>query len=82
MCLTGEDGACVHTNACFVEDVEDAGLRSLAAPPGLQLHQQLGFIHDVHDLPQSLVPQSLHDGGEQHLAGSKVKHTDADIRHG
>lgn len=65
-------GACVHTDLCVVEDVEDAGLRSLAAPARLQVHQQFGFIHNVHDLPQSLVPQSLHDGGKQHLNTSDV----------
>lgn len=61
----GIGGACVHTN--IVENVEDARLWSLAPPPGLQLHQQFGFIYDVHDLSQSLVPESLHDGGKLHL---------------
>lgn len=44
------------------ENVEEAGLRSAAAP-----RLQLSFIHNVHHLSQSFVPQRLHDGSKLYL---------------
>ena len=60
------------TNMAAV-DVEEADLGSPVSRPGLQLQVQVSFFHDVHDLPQSLVPQSLHDGGELHLSGTRPR---------
>lgn len=63
--------ACIRTDSCVVEDVEDIRLRSLPTLTRLQLPEQPSFIHDVQDLPQSLITQSLHDGGKQHLKGQR-----------
>lgn len=65
----------MRTNMAAVENVEEADLGFLASRPGLQLQTQISLFHDVHDLPQSLVPQSLHDGGELHLAGRTTSDT-------
>lgn len=49
------------------EHVEYTRLQSPGAAARRWLRRQPDFIQQVEDLPQSLVPQSLHDGGEQHL---------------
>lgn len=60
MCST----ACVLTNLCVV-----AGSGLLFLLRALPVLQQSGFFQDVDDLPQGLVPQRLHDRGEQRLTG-------------
>ena len=56
--FNGGGGTCVHTNG-----IKQGGL-GLAAPPGPLLHQHFGFIIDLHDLPQNLLPLNLQEGGD------------------